>query len=935
MDDELIDDVPEVDFEAGQAELDALEQRARDYAEQAERQAAGDFGTDIAIVDASPVERRELLVSKRAEIERTRQALAAQTEALERQLKTEMERMDALMRPLQEQAKILGQGIQMIEGYLGVGEDIESLRDGAPAAADETIWVRQLVLGMDEECAITDYDMDPKMAKEFRDGIDSSTIWVFIEWLLADERHVDQLVPEQKCVVALRPRRNPKPYGEEFQSWDALMRMMGDTETYLLIRNGENLYLYTPKNFDAGKLLVPDPSEIEALYTREEYDPTAGRTRRVKIEPGSFHWDKAEKEADAYRRYYMRGALVLEGLLHRTAVFHPVPDGASFIQTESYESGATGVVLDGINTLASGQETWKEYQRRLIADLRKGMRVLVRVHNKGRYQSDDRWYSWDVDRGQGYIFSPERAEDPPSGPLAIDEMDKFGNPIIRYARTEQIWVEPRDRWGRAEYRTPKTRASVRVGRFTSTLIPLDLMDLPTIERFINSRAERANYADIMPLLKEARKVLIAEAEAEAPFRLMMTGILAKDNNVDIATVEADLDDLIEWFKHGRVDYRPIAFDATDEDEKIAQWQAIEALSNEYTRRLADRAKPVKQALVDRLAAIPGTLLVARKRDGKYVHVAPTDGSDVYVTITEYGARGAVSGEPREWVIIGRRTKQWQVLWTAPAYDSWPIFASPSRTPTGPQMAEALALIEADEDVMEADDRHGPACAVVYDHKTNQFVVWHVLHTFNGRADAITGYQNYDWRNTADGIVVERAGRSNSSAWDPGVWRDPNYRAVYGDRDHRRTILREWPEAIAAADKIAAEVREREAISAKKRNQWWRDHAAVVGPTAKAWLEAAEERRLAVFIEQYGDASLWEGHRKTLPKLSAPDINGIYHAAPNGLEDVAGKLVLEAAAEYGVELDDPETWEGVRFGEMPEPADDDDDDDDDFDDEEYD
>lgn len=912
---DLVDEPDDIDFAAGQAELDDLVAQAAAYAQ------ADDVTTTDLVAHASAEDRRALLIERRTEVERIRQDVAQRADALERQMKTQIEQMRSKIRkaqqalePLRQQAKELGEGISMIEGYLGIGEGIERLREGEPAAADETVWVRQLVLGWDEEVAVTTDG-----------GLDHSNRDEFIDWLLADDAHVTQIAPEAKCVVAVRPRANPKDYGDDLPLGVLLALADADRQTFLLIRNGGNLYLHTPRDFDAGKLLVPDPAEFESLYTVERRDWDTGRVERVQLQPGTHAWDEAERAADARRRYYMRGALVLEGLLHRTAVFHPVPADASFVRTESYDAGHTGVILDGVRALGSGLESWPEYQKRLTADLRVGMRVLIAPGRR--------------EEGEVEVYPPDARGFDSNAVHMIEDRAPGDTPFtVRFTRTDMRYgyefVEDGQSWGRWGEWPYKKRASVTVHPAGfDRVVPLDLMDPADVDRFLTSRLERRHYLTMFPLLKAARRILADEAAAEAPFRLMLTGHLANTHDVDIATVEADLDDLIAWYKGRRRDYRPLVY-RDHGDELAARKGAISEITDEYGRRLTARRKPVNQPLVDRLASIPGTLLVARRRDGKYMHVAPTDGSKVYVTITPHGVRSG-PGEAQEWVTIGRRTAQWQILWTAPEFEAWPIHASPKLHPTGPQMAAALAAIR-ETDLVNPDDNYGAACAVTYSPRSNRFEVWRHSHTRSGRSwehgewsvpDSATRCDGFNWQAKPDGGVTVTHdywdGSHTYSGWGVDHWRDPNKRDRYGEGD-AKVVLFESPEAIAEAhaahDRYLVYKEESSARDAARSVV----RAAVLGAAETAWGAAVEERLYAAFVEQYSDPSLWEGHRKSIrtPRCPNGDLWAILHRSKHtsGLPpdtrwaEVAGRLVTDCAAEAGIDID--ASWDGIAFGDLP-------------------
>ncbi len=89
--------------------------------------------------------------------------------------------------------KKLEEVIWTLNLYLGTGEEIIQLRMGEAASADLPLTIRQLVLFMDEECAL----------ESEKQGIDAYSMEQFDEWLLADSKSLDQVLPEKKGILAL------------------------------------------------------------------------------------------------------------------------------------------------------------------------------------------------------------------------------------------------------------------------------------------------------------------------------------------------------------------------------------------------------------------------------------------------------------------------------------------------------------------------------------------------------------------------------------------------------------------------------------------------------------------------------------------------------------------------------------------------------------
>src|SRR5665648_239944 len=214
-----------------------------------------------------------------------------------------MRAMAKMLEPLMAQVQLLNEGIWTINLYLGRDEEIHTLTEGPPAPAGTPIHVRQQVLAMDEETAINAED----------GGMDVRSIEQFDQWVTADPAHLHQVLPETRGVVAIMPRRKDRDYGD---AWANVKLNEANKQTWWLIRNGANLYRMLT-DFQVGARLVPGRNEFTSIFV--------DRWTKEPLQPGTDAWMKAEKAAGQRERHFMRIALILQGLVDRTAVFHPLP----------------------------------------------------------------------------------------------------------------------------------------------------------------------------------------------------------------------------------------------------------------------------------------------------------------------------------------------------------------------------------------------------------------------------------------------------------------------------------------------------------------------------------------------------------------------------------------------------------------------------------
>jgi len=293
---------------------------------------------------------------------------------------------EAMVLPQQAQFERMKDGMEEIDNrlfalhlYGGFDELIKQIAEGEPAPAETPVTVRQMMRFMDEE-TLWDYD---------KGGMNFEKLADFDKWAVKPE-NLNRLAPEPRCVVALRVRRHEKDYG-----WPAdiagYMEMEAkrkkDMETYLLIRNGQQVYRIATE-VDFSPRLVPFRAEFHKplVKTDEWYDWDSHdqkRTERV-VTPADLEYDEHMKKRKDEVRHYNRVIFLLQGLLDRSKVFAPHPpvnlsDGQD---VQRY----LAIKYDEEDGLPSARPpVWAEYRDQLNATIKKGSWVWC-----GTYEDDKR-----------------------------------------------------------------------------------------------------------------------------------------------------------------------------------------------------------------------------------------------------------------------------------------------------------------------------------------------------------------------------------------------------------------------------------------------------------------------------------------------------------------------------------------------------------------
>lgn len=794
---------------------------------------------------------------------------------------------------LQAILSVAEEAVWTINLYLGEDEEIYRLAEGAPAPADTPITIRQLVLYMDEECAVA--------ANE--GGIDARDIDAFDEWLTEDPAHLAQVFPEQKGMVALKPRRSRKEYGDP---WVNKALNEANRKTYFLLRNGENLFrMWT--NYEVSDRLIPRTDEFLAFFTEREHNWDTGEDTYVQLKPGSAAFMKAEKAAESHKRHYMRAALILQGLIDRTPVFQPlawkinVGDQASYVE-------ALQVVLDADLMLSDGRERFKDWFRRINSDLTVGQRIVGAF---GSYEHGLRQY--DAEKSWGHRnerISPNGAGCPDDKALYTLEEKRGHGFVFFFKRSGERWIG----YDSAAY---QNRASCLVESGDKFILNFDAATVEEMEFYLRSRLDRSDYSYLFPTLKLAIKMKRAETEVEGPFRLLLAGEIAKAHKIDVATATESVAELVRWWKFKNRIHQAL----TADDAK-----AIRMIVTEYGHRAAQsairegRADEAPTVLAAILAAEPTVLLVAHKSGPEYVALVPSNDENVFVTEQIWTARGRK--EARPWRVVDNRHERWQVLHTSSRWTDWKVGAIRAEHLTDEERAALIAATWVSlrtkkvwrNEAGTPRDTTPLVAAVLPDGGLELFFadgsskVPSENLLSNHVEEPPLGEVTVKWKRDArrnpvveylpehhvsvDVWASDRAfgrGRQTGMPWDVRydgkpyagkiLWRDDDAIAVFRD-------------ALAEAKMVKRQAERLRSTASTALDRLNAQYAARVLAEAKTKFDA-----------DYGDPDLWDGHLKTLKLVTHFDAQDLRRAIDLLverdviLEDMSVEEILAAAAPF--------------------------------------
>lgn len=843
-------------------------------------------------------EAQRQLIAAEKQLEADRAELEARRMAMEAEFRRRKSELEAQMAPLKKQISQLTEVAWTVDLYLGRDETVELLTDGAPAPADTPLTIRQNVLAADEESLIL---LDYK-------GVDANSMGNFLDWIAASPDNRDRILPEQRCVVAVVPSRQNRDYGD--RRHNAAMEA-ANRQTYWLLRNGERLYVMTT-DFVAGDRILPRNDEFVTFFNTRRFGAPDGP-----MLPGSDEWLAAEESADARRRHFMRAMLILQGIVDRSVVFHPLPEGGlNLMSLTSQDHGKLRIINETDGVLTDGRESYFQWRKRLNAQLRPGLRVVL-ARPSG-----------------GFTIHPKFASQPPlQTPLVVTGRHPEGGFRIAYDRTDEVWekyeepVPGKPGWvyKRERLRTAKGKASIRITADDDHVLPFDLAETADLEYYLNSRDARTSYLSMAPVLRAVLEARRAEEEAEAPFRAALTSTIMAEHGLVEDRAREVTEQACTIFKTGSAWGRALSTDESAAAAGVLKEAAAIIAAKDSTANANKAVAAAREAFGGNLLA------VTMNRQGVFHAYAPANDPDTihhgtagYLTELSLGTRG-VPGKRREWVRLAPRSLSTRTI--VHAADGWVEFqhADPSIHLTGP---EAQAIINS----LLAKSRaagHRPAVAVLKSASTYGEYVERDIILFSVDPDAGAEPDNLPalvatWSRGADGKVSTQTGRgrwnerwghySNGAAptvpWDESkTWADQRrpYR-VWSDE----SVVEEIFAACKAAEQAGAQQR-------AANNHVYRLRETMRRQAVAAWEKQQLEVEYQRFVEDFAteDAALWDHHQRTLRLKPLPAVfaKALAAAPVEGAVTFAslpGDELAAALAEYPFMAD-------TVMGPEPEPA----------------
>lgn len=489
------------------------------------------------------------------------------------------EGMYGVLAEFQKKIKKIMRVITVIELYLGVDEELVQIQEGELAPADTTINFRQAVLFIDEEIG------------HWKDGgLDFTNIDWFDKWLCENDNY-KTVLPEQKGIVVLRPRRNIKDYkmGKSEAQYEAFLNSMNLNHTYLLIRNGDNLYRVFTEKLVIKDRLFPKRSELAEMMDKmnsitDEEDYESNQDKRDAVDDMQYP--------------YRKRAVLMQGLIDRTEVFHPLPAAKINIFNLDELGDKVNFIYDDEALLPTGKLGFWAWHEHLNSSIKHGSRIMLTGYyrDNGFYSRDRIFYYvnehnappapeqgiYDVEafRSASHAWLPEEKYEAQKEWI-LNIIDTRQSSLCR--KWEQIKKEGRDPvkntddyvkeyyvaykkefltimhnpqdtvyggWGNYKSTERQKRIRYKIFKSDKFLLHYDKLELADVDFYLTSRVDRPNYLGMMPVLQKIKAFLLEEQALEKDFTKLIAGAAkASLQTLSDDAIQRRVERTISWWKY--------------------------------------------------------------------------------------------------------------------------------------------------------------------------------------------------------------------------------------------------------------------------------------------------------------------------------------------------------------------------------------------------
>lgn len=450
------------------------------------------------------------------------------------ELQKKLDQMEEYVTLMNRKVQNLVKIITVLNLYTGKTVDIQQIADGKPADPYELLSLRQRILYMDEElCAELDHEAD------------YNDIPTFVKSLL-DPSFRDIIVPEKRCVVAIKPKRHKMNYQSGNPYYDAA-RDQWNRHTYLVFRNGEKLYLLDSEDLELWDFTFPH-SDFEEEFSRKIADP------------GTSFKDDLRRKHESVRYRTTKYMVFLQGIIDSNPdVLGPFKTAPNIMKHQGIE-----LVRDDENLIGTGRKPWGKFRDEKNALIRRGTRILY--DGGGIFRDGTQKWNSGGEFPKYYTYESSMPTPPGPGVYHADTYEcvqryEYGKPVkgiadylvFRYLPGDTVWT--RGRWG---YDETDRKNKVAWKYEKQHVINYDAVTVDELQGYLSDRTLREHFRDMMPLLKKTLLEKRREERDEADFKALLASKAKKSSGKDCPAEV--IEEAVAWWKQKVIFTRPLSSD---------------------------------------------------------------------------------------------------------------------------------------------------------------------------------------------------------------------------------------------------------------------------------------------------------------------------------------------------------------------------------------
>lgn len=462
------------------------------------------------------------------------------------ELDARLRQMNGYLQEMKEKVQNIVKVITILNLYTGATVDLHQITKGATAGPDVRLTLRQRILYMDEElCVHLDHEAD------------YTDVPAFFEWL-SQKGNRDIIVPEEKCIVALKPKRFSMSYRSGDPVYD-YARNMWNKHTYIVIRNGDNLWWAESDDLELWDCAFPHSDYQDEAMKHLGKDTYEAKRSRLEMENINYRTTK-----------YM---MFIQGLVDQ----QPQLFGAQKGRVNLMKLSGVTLVRDDEDLIGTGIKPWAEFKKEKNALIRRGTRILYIAGHKFRDGANSRaWNSGGEPMGY-YVSEYSEPQPPATGIYHADTYErvisyKDGKPvrgtmdrlIFRYNPKDTVY----DRSG-YDFEGHERKRSVAWKYESSHVLNYDDISVEELRSYLEDRTQRKVFADMMPLLKGMLLHKTEERKDEEAFKSLIRETIRKERSVIIT--QEKMDEAIAWWKEKVIYTRPLRSDDAKAFRMIKQY----------------------------------------------------------------------------------------------------------------------------------------------------------------------------------------------------------------------------------------------------------------------------------------------------------------------------------------------------------------------------